>query len=56
MRVCAGSRPVPYEILEPIGMGIYQARDCRLDRLVAVNVSTRQVACRLEREAAPSMP
>ncbi len=42
MPLSAGSRLGPYEILAPIGAGgmgeVYQARDTRLDRIVAIKV------------------
>ena len=45
----------PYEIVRPIGAGgmgeVYQARDTRLDRVVAVKVSREQFSARFEREA-----
>ena len=45
----------PYEIIAPIGAGrmgeVYKARDTRLDRTVAVNVSPAQFSERFEREA-----
>src|SRR5262245_9905199 len=50
-----GSRLGPYEILSPIGAGgmgqVYKARDPRLDRIVAIKVSSAQFSDRFEREA-----
>ena len=51
----AGERLGPYEILAPIGAGgmgeVYQARDTRLGRDVAIKVSTAEFSERFEREA-----
>ena len=61
MRLAAGTRLGPYEILAPIGAGgmgeVYRARDSRLDRDVAIKVLPEHVAqdpearARFEREA-----
>ena len=55
MRLALGDKLGPYEILAPIGAGgmgeVYQARDTRLDRIVAVKVSKEQFSERFEREA-----
>jgi serine/threonine-protein kinase len=55
MPLAAGTRLGPYEILAPIGAGgmgeVYKSRDTRLDRTVAVKVSTEQFSQRFEREA-----
>jgi Tol biopolymer transport system component len=55
MRLSAGTRLGPYEIVGPIGAGgmgeVWKARDTRLDRLVAVKVSAGPFNERFEREA-----
>ncbi len=55
MPLSAGTRLGPYEILAPIGAGgmgeVWRARDTRLDRIVAVKVSSEQFSERFEREA-----
>ena len=61
MRLAAGARLGPYEILAPLGAGamgeVYQARDTRLDRAVALKIlslvtsSSADAQQRLEREA-----
>ncbi|HTP33296.1 MAG TPA: protein kinase [Candidatus Acidoferrales bacterium] len=55
MSLAAGTRLGPYEILSPIGKGgmghVYKARDTRLNRIVAIKVSTAQYTQRAEREA-----
>jgi eukaryotic-like serine/threonine-protein kinase len=55
MPLTPGTRLGPYEILAPIGAGgmgeVYQARDTRLDRVIAVKVSKAAFDQRFEREA-----
>ena len=61
MKLAAGRRLGPYEILGPIGAGgmgeVYRARDARLDRTIAVKVLPAELAVdevyrqRFEREA-----
>src|SRR5499433_3422872 len=55
MPLSAGTRLGPYEILAPIGAGgmveVWRARDARLDRIVAVKVSSEQFSERFERQA-----
>jgi len=50
-----GTKLGPYEILAPVGAGgmgeVYKARDTRLDRTVAIKISTEQFSERFEREA-----
>ena len=50
-----GTKLGPYEILTRIGAGgmgeVWQAKDTRLDRLVAVKVSKEQFSERFQREA-----
>src|SRR5580698_3153760 len=50
-----GTKLGPYEILAPIGAGgmgeVYKARDTRLDRDVAIKISSEQFTERFEREA-----
>lgn len=50
-----GDKLGPYQILARIGAGgmgqVYKARDSRLDRIVAVKVSSEQFSERFEREA-----
>jgi len=50
-----GARLGPYEILERIGAGgmgeVYKARDTRLNRSVAIKISSAQFSERFEREA-----
>ena len=53
--MAAGGRLGPYELLEPIGAGgmgaVFKARDTRLDRNVAIKVSTAQFSGRFANEA-----
>src|SRR5712672_2377913 len=55
MTLSAGDKLGPYEILAPIGLGgmgaVFRARDSRLDRDVAIKVSTEQFSARFEKEA-----
>jgi serine/threonine protein kinase len=61
MRLSAGDKLGPYEIIAPIGAGgmgdVYKARDTRLDRSVAVKVLPERIdaredlRARFEREA-----
>src|SRR5688500_6568727 len=55
MPLGAGERLGPYEICGPIGAGgmgeVYQARDTRLGRDVAIKVSAAEFSERFEREA-----
>lgn len=54
-RLIVGEKLGPYEILAPIGAGgmgeVYRARDPRLNRDVAIKVSTERFSERFEREA-----
>jgi serine/threonine protein kinase len=55
MAMVAHDRFGPYEILRSAGAGgmgeVYQARDTRLDRIVAIKVSQEKFSARFEREA-----
>ena len=55
MALTAGTRLGPYEVIAPIGAGgmgqVWSARDTRLDRTVAIKVSSEQFTERFEREA-----
>ena len=55
MPLSAGTRLGPCEILAPIGAGgmgeVYRGRDTRLNRIVAIKVSSEQFSERFEREA-----
>ncbi len=53
--VTVGSRLGPYQIEALLGAGgmgqVYRAADTRLDRKVAIKISTEQFSARFEREA-----
>lgn len=55
MPLTAGERLGPYEVLPLIGAGgmgeVYKARDTRLDRIVAIQVSEERFSDRFGREA-----
>ncbi len=55
MSLSAGERLGPYEILNRIGAGgmgeVYRARDTRLERTIAIKVSSAEFSERFEREA-----
>jgi serine/threonine protein kinase/Flp pilus assembly protein TadD len=55
MQLSPGDKLGPYEILAPIGAGgmgeVYRAQDARLNRDVAIKVSSAQFSERFEREA-----
>ena len=52
MSLQPGTQLGPYELLAPGGMGeVYRARDTRLDRDVAIKVSTVEFSDRFSREA-----
>src|SRR5215813_5067284 len=55
MPLTSGTRLGPYEILAPIGAGgmreVYQAKDTRLGRIVALKFSKSEFSERFEREA-----
>src|SRR5687768_5003282 len=55
MSLSPGERLGPYEILSWIGAGgmgqVYRGRDTRLDRIVAIKVSSEEFSERFEREA-----
>jgi len=55
MRLSPGTKLGPYEILSPIGAGgmgeVYQAKDTRLDRIVAIKVLPDELAESAERKA-----
>ncbi len=55
MALAVGDKLGPYEILAPIGLGgmgaVFRARDSRLDRDVAIKVSTQHFSARFEKEA-----
>jgi len=55
MPLIAGTRLGPYEVLAPLGAGgmgeVYKGRDTRLERVVAIKVSSEQFSERFTREA-----
>jgi len=55
MAIAAKSRLGPYEIIAPLGAGgmgeVYEARDTRLDRTVAIKICKGRFTERFEREA-----
>jgi eukaryotic-like serine/threonine-protein kinase len=55
MALSAGTRLGPYEIIAPIGAGgmgeVYEARDPRLDRIVAIKMAKEKFSERFEGEA-----
>ncbi len=55
MPLSAGDKLGPYEILAPIGAGgmgeVWKARDTRLDRIVAIKMSSERFSERFDREA-----
>ena len=55
MRLERGTRLGPYELISPIGSGgmgeVWEGRDSRLDRRVAIKVSREQFSDRFDREA-----
>src|SRR6267154_1882728 len=55
MPLSSGTRLGPYEILSQVGKGgmgeVFKGRDTRLDRTVAIKISSAQFSTRFEREA-----
>ena len=55
MRLSAGEKLGPYEVVSPLGEGgmgeVWKARDTRLDRTVALKISKEEFSERFEREA-----
>src|SRR5579872_3716245 len=55
MALTGGERLGPYEIVALLGAGgmgeVYRARDTRLDRYIALKISTERFSERFEREA-----